>query len=188
MDKTRPQLIGISTRFMIGASIGAVLATLALAVFLWMNIALRVDRAAVLLGELTLDLEKEKRLSELKNFVRGTETKSKKLDGYFLAPSGVAPLIGRIESLGAHAGILVEFTNVLVDVDKKILILQFETLGNFSGTYYFLSLAETLPLKLSFEKVFIDKDIPRGVGVRSADDTWRGVFSVAVLSYTPATE
>ena len=165
-----------------GASIGAVLATLALAVFLWMNIALRVDRAAVLLGELTLDLEKEKRLSELKNFVRGTETKSKKLDGYFLAPSGVAPLIGRIESLGAHAGILVEFTNVLVDVDKKILILQFETLGNFSGTYYFLSLAESCSAR---SKVFIDKGI-RAVSVSEVQTIREGVFSVAVLSYTPA--
>src|SRR3989338_7081984 len=117
------------------------------------------ERIRAVATELERNAAKEKEFGELRDIVGRSGGKIEALDSYFIGSSGIVALIQNIEDFAEAAGVALSFNSVSPKKDgtKEYLDLSFETGGGFSDTMYFLTLLENLTLKLSFERVFIEK-------------------------------
>ena len=104
-----------------------------------------------------------------------------KLNSYFVAPEKIVDFIEEIEALGTHTGAIVSFQ--AVNAKNNTFNLQFETEGNFDDTAYFLALLESLPIKLSFERLWITKSRLIGDLPERQEQIWDGRFIVQVASF-----
>jgi len=150
-----------------------ILNTAALSVFgtFFYMIIIKQKNVSSLSQELSTESKKEQRYRSLRRILADTVTDREKLNSYFVAPEKIVDFIEEIEALGTHTGAIVSFQ--AVNVKDTMLDLQFETEGNFSDTAYFLALLESLPIKLSFERLWITK--------RNA--LWDGRFIIHVESF-----
>jgi len=144
----------------------------------------KTREASVLIGELEVEVLKEQEIMMLKKAIAVSEMEREKLDSYFVKNDSVVDLIERIESIGLHAGVLVSFESISVMGEgQDLLELNFVSNGVFSDTFYFLSLLDSLPLTIYFEKIFIAKEESRGSQEDGTTDAWKGTFSMRVSSF-----
>ena len=144
------------------------------------------ERIRAVATELERNAAKEKEFGELRDIVGRSGGKIEALDSYFIGSSEIVALIQNIEDFAEAAGVALSFNSVSPKKDgaKEYLDMSFETGGGFSDTMYFLTLLENLPLKLSFERVFIEKqDGDKGRRAK-LPGAWGGSFLVFVESFT----
>lgn len=139
------------------------------------------DAITAAVSNLKIEQLKEEQLRALKEDFRKIETERQKLSSYFINQEGIVGFIEEIEKVGTRANVWLRFR--FVNLRDSTLAVEFETVGSFSESFYFLQLIERMPLRLSFEKMLIQKDIPRGIEKRTDTDTWYGVFTLTVLSF-----
>ena len=107
-------------------------------------------------GEIVSTLEervkKEQEFRNLRSVVADTEALREGLNEYLVSKEEIVSVIENIEGLGTHAQVSVVFdtVNVVRDSTPPFLRLQFRAGGNFESIFYFLSLLESFPLKISF--------------------------------------
>jgi len=146
-------------------------------------IAVKTEDVSVLIQELESEVVKEQEFLTIKKILAATVEDREKLDAYFVRTDSAVDLIERIESLGVHAGVVVSFESLAVKGDvQSFLDLNFTTKGDFDDMLYFFSLLESLPLALSFEKVFISKNESKDPKDTIAGE-WKGSFTMAVSSF-----
>ena len=117
----------------------------------------------------------------LKRTFAETEAERKLLDSYFADPENFVPLVEEIEALGTHAGASVTIQSAALTDANRILELSLSLGGDFDEILYFLSLLETFPAKISFDRAWVRKmsAVPRG-GIQSFP--WEGNFIVQFAS------
>jgi len=146
-------------------------------------IAMKTKDVSSLIQELESEVVKEQEFLIIKKILAATVEDREKLDAYFVRADSAVDLIERIESLGVHTGVVVSFESLAVKGDvQNLLDLNFTTEGDFDDTLYFFSLLESLPLALSFEKVFISKNESKEPRDNIAGE-WKGTFTMTVLSF-----
>ena len=131
--------------------------------------------------ELSIASQKEQRYRLLRRILADTVPEREKLNSYFVAPEKIVDFIEEIETLGTHTGAIVSFQ--AVNAKNNTFNLQFETEGNFDDTAYFLALLESLPIKLSFERLWITKSRLIGDLPERQEQIWDGRFIVQVASF-----
>ena len=154
-------------------------------VFSFLFIQSKGERIRAVAMELERNAAKEKEFGELRDIVGRSGGKIETLDSYFIGPPEIVALIQNIEDFAEAAGVALSFNSVSPKKDgtKEYLDLSFETGGDFSDTMYFLTLLENLSLKLSFERVFVEKqDGDKGRRAK-LPGAWGGSFSVFVESF-----
>ena len=116
----------------------------------------------------------------LKRTLTDTEAERKLLDSYFADPKNFVPLVEEIESLGAHAGTSVTIKSAALIESSRVLEISLSLGGDFDDIFYFLSLLETFPAKLAFDRVWIRKASTAARGNQVLP--WEGSFIVKFAS------
>ena len=118
---------------------------------------------------------------DLKRTLAETTDERKLLDSYFADPENFVPLVEKIEALGGYAGVSVTIQSAALTDSNRILALSLSLGGSFDGIAYFLSLIETVPAKISFNRAWIRKTSAAGRGGAPAFP-WEGNFTVTFAS------
>ncbi|HEY4486403.1 MAG TPA: hypothetical protein VJB70_01550 [Candidatus Paceibacterota bacterium] len=173
----RGQLIMVGALFLVLAGIY---------VTLFLFVQGKGGRIAAVATELERNAVREKEFGELRDLVGKSGEKIEALDSYFVTSSEIVGLIQTIETFAGETDIALSFAAVSEKKDDTgaYLEMQFQTGGDFSDTMRFLMLLENLPLKLSFEKAFVENkegDNGRRVELPGA---WGGTFSIIVQSFS----
>ena len=126
---------------------------------------------------------REESLRTLRESFRQTENERAALLRYFVNREEIVSFIEDIERAGRHAGVLLRFSFVNIRDTEGVLAVEFETLGDFSETFYFLQLIEYMPVKISLEKFLLSKEVPRNFEKRKEGDEWHAIFTLGVLSF-----
>jgi len=144
----------------------------------------KIKHTSSLIQELESAVQREKEFRILNRIIVNTEEEREKLDTYFINPDKIVSLIERVESFGERANVAVSFDSIHIRGEaKKRLNLSLKTEGDFDDTFYFLTLFESLPLKMSFEKVFITKGKQGGLQTSKDPNVWTGDFDVVIISF-----
>lgn len=159
------------------------IALLAAYVFLFGFILNKKDMIAEATSRLDVEQLREEQLSVLRNSFRETEQDRNALARYFINKEQLVLFIEKIESVGKRANAFVRFRFVNIREAENILTMEFEAVGSFKELFYFLQLIENLPVRISFEKFLLDKEIPRNFEKRKDSDDWHALISIAVLSF-----
>ncbi|OGG73054.1 hypothetical protein A3A38_01905 [Candidatus Kaiserbacteria bacterium RIFCSPLOWO2_01_FULL_53_17] len=96
------------------------------------------------------------------------------LDSYFVDPNNFVPFIEAVEALGVHAGVVLTVENAALVENDRVLALTLYARGGFSETLYFLSLLETFPAKISFDRAWVAKSADK----KQSALPWEGRFIV----------
>ena len=126
---------------------------------------------------------REESLRTLRESFRETENERAALLRYFVNREEIVSFIEDIERAGRRAGVLLRFSFVNIRDTEGVLAVEFETLGDFSETFYFLQLIEYMPVKISLEKFLLSKEVPRSFEKRKESDEWHAIFTLGVLSF-----
>jgi hypothetical protein len=126
---------------------------------------------------------REESLRTLRESFRQTEIERAALLRYFVNREEIVSFIEDIERAGRHAGVLLRFSFVNIRDTEGVLAVEFETLGDFSETFYFLQIIEYMPMKISLEKFLLSKEVPRSFEKRKESDEWHAIFTLGVLSF-----
>ena len=147
-------------------------------------ITLKTREASVLIQELDKEILKEQEFLILKKTLAITVKEREKLNSYFVKNDSIVNLIEQIESLGKHAGVGVSFDSISLSGDgQDLLDLNFVSNGAFADTFYFLSLLESVPLALSFKRVFIAQEESTKPESSELAGVWVGTFAMRVSSF-----
>lgn len=122
------------------------------------------------------------KLTSMRHLVDDTRREREKIDSLFVGGDNIIGFIGRIESLGRHAGVSLELKSVDVTKDGEgALSLRFSTKGDWESTLYFLALMESMPLRIETENVNLRniKQMDEG----KTTTFWSGDFSISLLSF-----
>ncbi len=131
-------------------------------------------------NELERESLQEERLNSARGLLKETQAKREKLDAFFVASDGVVGFIESVESLGNRAGVAIEITGVSIEAlptprrGSELLRLSVRAEGDFKSVFYFLTLIESLPAPLEFERVSLE----------GSEGAWKGVFSFSVVKKT----
>lgn len=146
----------------------------------------RMLETALLREELNLEVLKEDRLKSTKGLALETESQRESLDRYLIGKDSIVDFIKEVEGLGALSGVDLEVNSVGVEgfeiVDGtenktiELLNLDLSTEGSWRETFYLVSLLESLPYKVSFNRLFLNKDSGFEGG-----SLWNGTIGLSVL-------
>lgn len=166
-------------------ALGGVLAfTIAGYAFLFSSIESKASRIGGITSTLEQEVEKNEEFQTLRSVIATTEETRAELDDYFVFSDEVVPTIERIESFGKHAGVAVVFDGVNVkEGEGPTLELQLRAGGSFESLFYFLSLVQSLPLRLSFERVFVEKKQKEFARPKDVAGEWNGTFAFSITSF-----
>lgn len=133
--------------------------------------------------ELSVELATHRSFESMKKVLVETTRDRERLESYFIGPDDIAPILETIEGYGRQAGVVVGFDDVRVQEVgfDEVLQLTIAAEGRFSDLFYFYSILEVLPLKVSFDRVFMEKDMREDD--RFVEDKWGGSFVATVESY-----
>lgn len=143
---------------------------------------------AATIGE---ESKKSRALRTTARVIEQSANARKELDSHFLRESEAVIFIERVEALAMPLSVAVEFSLIQKMDDaskKKIFQISFKTIGSFENTMHFLSLVETLPYAIRFERAFLEKETGLEIPEKTIANPWRGVFVFAVESFVEDTE
>ena len=165
------------------ALVVAILATILYAI-LFYNIKSKAERVGEILNAIEAEVKKNQEFEAIGGVLKETKTLRTRINEYFIFSDGVVGAIERIEGLGERAGValLIDSANIEGDTNQ-VLKLQFRAGGSFESLFYLLSLLNSLPLQLSFERVSIDKKEGDGAGDSVLPGAWVGAFTLSIESF-----
>lgn len=148
--------------------------------FLYTKIRAEV-REATRLSTLIREGElQEETVGALRNFLSHTATERAKLESYLVGRDNVVDFLGFLESLGRRSGATITITSVQNKntdgnslADELTVIL--EGTGSFSSLFHFLSLVESIPMKLEVGEVHLE---------RSEKERGRWKLDMRIKTYT----
>lgn len=131
--------------------------------------------------------KKQTESSLINDNLEDTAQERYKINAYFVRGNkvGVANFIESLENMGKISGVVVDVSGLfLKDSDEKKLEemnevgsmgLNLKITGEWGNVVHFLKLLETAPYKISFEKIYLEKN--------SAKDSvdWDGSFNINVM-------
>ncbi|MBI5005256.1 MAG: hypothetical protein HZC03_01490, partial [Candidatus Lloydbacteria bacterium] len=138
-----------------------------------------IDKAVLASGEIANESHKEENIRLLKKSIDNTGEERANIAARFVSEDGIVPFIERVESLGELSHAQVTLRSVSVEGEKNdMLKLELSIVGSFSEVFHFLTLAEHLPFKVSFEKTSMLK-LPQERG----QNKWEAVVTLDLLSF-----
>ncbi|MEK7514510.1 MAG: hypothetical protein AAB587_01695 [Patescibacteria group bacterium] len=163
------------------------------------------ERTTTFISEAQADIKKSEAVSSMKAILRDSGSDLTKIQSYFVSPDGVVSLVESLESLGEVSRVSLNVDSIGIDTARvkdpkatstpatiatEVLRLKISTSGGWKETMHFLSLLETLPLRLSLERSTFLFDIesesvllfnpPKGTKLPSSR-TWTGTFEFIVF-------
>jgi len=85
-----------------------------------------------------------------RHVISDTKQKREKLQSYFITEEEAVSFIEQLETLSTVAGVSLSISSV--DVKKEGLSVQLNTESAWTETYHFLTLVESMPLKVSIDQ------------------------------------
>jgi len=107
--------------------------------------------------------------------LRETENSRALLDNFFIFSGKEANFLERLEALALHASVTMKVLSFTKD--EKSLHINFDTEGEYDGSYHFLSLLESLPLRLALDSASLAE--------KTDSRAWLGKFEITVNGYLP---
>jgi len=137
------------------------------------------------------EVKRNESVRSVKNLMNDTKKEREQITQLFIQPNGTVDFIETVESLGRMAGVKLEIESVGVEALKNKTASSTESFrislkieGSWGNAMHLLSLLETMPHKISFDGINLEK-ISRGLssdsGKGQAASYWNGVFSFNVL-------
>lgn len=117
----------------------------------------------------------------LKKGLSDTVAAQKSLDSYFISQDDFVPFVEKIEALGAHAGVALTVESAALTDSNRTLALTLFATGTFEQALYFLSLLESFPSKITFERAWVAKSAANREP-QTARAPWEGRFTVGFAS------
>jgi hypothetical protein len=154
--------------------------------FVSRKITNNIGQISELATELDFQLDREGQLRSLRGITKDTEADRGTLDSHFVSPEGIVSLIKEVEGLASRSRLYIEIDSVGVEdyligenVDELIEILDVDlsTEGSWSSNFYFLSLLEQMPYRVSIVRLSFDAK-------KNTDGevlTWEGIISLKIL-------
>ena len=147
-------------------------------------IQVKISHVSSITTTLEEQAKKGKELEVIQGTIERTKDLQANLDDSFVFSNDIVSTIEKIESLGVHAGVELVFDSVNIKKGATpALLMQIRAGGSFESLFYLLSLIESLPLKLSLERISIDKKQPDVVRPDALAGSWMGLFTISVESF-----
>ena|SRR3989344_4486610 len=124
-------------------------------------------------AELSGIYEEEAYYHNLKKTISDTRAEQGALDSYFVDPDNFVPFVEEIEALGKRAGVALTVESAALTDSNRNLALTLSAGGTFEQIFYFLSLLEAFPAKITFDRVWIAKSVT-AKGQLSPLKPWEG--------------
>tara|TARA_B100000900_G_scaffold366482_1_gene342390 strand:- start:209 stop:763 length:555 start_codon:yes stop_codon:yes gene_type:complete len=176
MKNERPNTFLI---ILVSAGIFAVLASSSIYTWLFFEVRATLTQVSVLAEEAQILATQNANTQTVRRIVRDMQEQITELNTYFLVEKEIVAFLEDVESLGEHAGTLIDVRTVRVkeaiDKDESIIPLELtlSSTGTLQQVFYALSLLEVYPKALTFERVAITQ--------HPTDFSWSGVFNITVL-------
>lgn len=137
------------------------------------------------------EIKKDERLRSIKNLMDDTKKEREQIANLFVQPANPVDFIEMVESLGKIANVRLEVQSVGIDALKNKIDsstesfrLSLKTEGLWANTFHLLSLLESMPFKVSFDNVNLEKisETSNLVGNKEKSSIyWIGAFDFSVL-------
>ena len=144
------------------------------------------------------EVKRNESVRSVKNLMNDTKKEREQITQLFIQPNGTVDFIETVESLGRMAGVKLEIESVGVESLKnktasstELFRISLKIEGSWGNAMRLLSLLETMPYKISFDGINLEK-ISRGLssdgGKGQEASYWNGVFSFNVLKIKSPSE
>lgn len=132
--------------------------------YLFTNIKRMDKTVSDRMAKIEYELEKEKHLQSIRNLMNDTKDDFGQIANFFIQPAGSVEFIEKVESLANIAGVKMEIKSVGIDVAKnktssstESFRVSLKTEGLWANNMYLLSLLESIPYKLTFDSINLQK-------------------------------
>jgi len=142
----------------------------------------------------------------LQNMLKSSQPNIKKLDGYLVTNNTIVDFIQTLEGTAKLAGVALDINSVeLKGANRKVipkgstvpanqktsnstnLVIQMASQGNFSDTFYFISLFENLPFKITINSMDIGTQTVQSKTSSDKIQTttvWKGNYQISIAAQT----
>ncbi len=148
--------------------------------YLFSNIKNRSEATSVLENVLGGQASREAELKLAGISLKKTVEERALIDSYFVQEGkvGIANFVEGVENIAELAGVSLSVNSILLKKEEDLSVVENMNLGlrvegSWSEITYFLGFLESLPYKISFSRVYIEKD--------EESSLWNGVFDISVL-------
>jgi len=146
-----------------------------------------------LIEKLNMQTRRDAELRFIGDNLSSTQTERYKINSYFISAeeSGIVDFIEMVESLGNHSGISLEVNSILLKENSsksnppdliEDMKLGLKIGGDWSNIIYFLEMLDLAPYKISFDKVYIEKNDDK-IKKDKLDENWIGIINLSVLKF-----
>ena len=147
--------------------------------YLFFDIKSKNEATSVLENVLNGQVSREAELRLVGDSLKETEKERALLNSYFVqkGKGGVADFVEVVEGLAGLSGVSLDVNSILLKKKEELSVVEkmnlgLEAKGSWSEIIYFLGLLETLPYKISFNRVYVEK-------IKDSS-LWSGVFNIGV--------
>lgn len=163
----------------------------ALYIYLFTNIKRMDKTVSDRMAKIEYEFEKERQLQSIRNLTNDTKSEFGQIANFFIQPAGSVEFIELVESLANIAGIKIEIESVGIDIAKnktssstESFRVSLKTEGSWANSMYLLSLLESVPYKLTFDSINLQKMEDGNVSSVNKEKNsayWTGNFIFRVL-------
>ncbi|MCG2695165.1 hypothetical protein L6261_03750 [Candidatus Parcubacteria bacterium] len=161
-------------------------------VFLFINIKNKNENLVILKRELNNQIEVEKELDVVGSNLDGTKSERGKINSFFVGSDkeSVVKFVEDVENLGDFANVSLNTKSILLkerEREENIVSvltdmkLSLSVEGKWSDIVYFIELLKSMPYKISFSNVYLEK---KGENNDGQGGFWGGSFNINVLKLT----
>ena len=162
-----------STRYIL--ALLAIIVLLVGALYAWLFTEIRDTNTAIssVVNQLDLQVKKDRRLNSIKALIEELGNEIAALDGRFVSHDGVVAFLEELEGLGSFSGASVDVNSVSLqarpgNTPDELLKIEFVSRGRWSSVVQLVSLLETLPFSITFERVQLER-VPTQGGLWQAN-------------------
>lgn len=159
--------------------------------YLFANVK-RINKAVLAqLIQVESEARRDGQLRSIKNLMNDTKKEGEQIIDLFVEPAGSVNFIEMVEFLGKVANVKLEVQSVSIDALKNKIgsstesfRLSLKTEGLWANTLHLLSLLESMPFKVSFDNVNLEKISETSDSVKNKDKSsiyWIDSFDFSVL-------
>lgn len=153
--------------------------------FMFDGLKQKNEDASVLIKNLDIKAQEEGDLKFIDENLKSTELERGQLNSYFVQGDeiGVASFIEEIEGVGDFTNTMVDVNSILIkDIDGTNGVVQDMKLslaveGKWQNVLYTIEMLESMPYKISFDRIFIEKD----GNELEPTDIWSGILNINIL-------
>lgn len=132
--------------------------------YLFTNIKRMDKTVSDRMAKIEYEFEKERQLQSIRNLMNDTKSEFGQIANFFIQPTGSVEFIETVESLANIAGIKIEIESVGIDIAKnktssstESFRVSLKTEGSWANSMHLLGLLESVPYKLAFDSINLQK-------------------------------